>query len=123
MNKVNFEEISANMNKLSQSAYSAGKAFYTLNTDTLEQLFDQQLAITTLGMNAYTRQLALIGKAKGYQAIVEGQAEIANDISGKTQGIARNTLDILNESKDEVTAWAENAAKEVAANIPAVKAA
>lgn len=123
MNKVNFEEISENMNKLGQSAYSAGKAFYSLNTDTLEQLFDQQLAAASLGLESYTRQLELIGKAKGYQAIIEGQAEIASDISGKTQGIARNTLDILTESKDEITAWAEKTAKETVANIPAVKTA
>ena len=123
MTNINFEEMNENMSKIGQSAYSAAKALYTMNTDTVEQLFDQQIAMATLGMESITRQMELIGTAKGYQAVIEGQADIANDLSSKSQGIARNTLDILNESKEEVSAWVEEVAKEAADNNPMVKAA
>ncbi len=123
MTNTNFKEMNENMNKMGQSAYSAAKALYTMNTNAVEQLFDQQVAMATLGMDAITSQVELMSTAKDYNAIVAGQADIANDVSSKSQGIARNTLDILNETKEDVTAWVQDAAKEVADNNPMVKAA
>ena len=123
MTNINIEEINENMNKVGQSAYSAVKALYAMNTNTVEQLFDQQTAMATLGMETITRQMELMSSAKGYQAVIDGQADIASDVSSKSQGIARNTLDILNETKEDVTAWAEDVAKEAADNNPMVKAA
>lgn len=123
MTNTNFEEMNENMSKMGQSAYNAAKALYTMNTNTMEQLFDQQIAMATLGMESITSQMELMNTAKDYQAVVAGQADIANDISSKSQGIARNTLDILNESKEDVSAWAEEVAKEAADNIPMIKAA
>jgi phasin family protein len=123
MTNTNFKEMNDNMNKMAQSAYSAAKAFYAMNTNTCEQLFDQQVAMATLGIKTITSQMELMSSAKGYQAVVAGQADIANDISSKSQGIARNTLDILNETKEDVTAWVEDVAKEAAEHSPRVKAA
>ncbi len=123
MTNFNFEEMNENMNKMAQSAYSAAKAVYAMNTNTCEQLFDQQVAMATLTMVTITSQMELMSTAKGYQAVVAGQADIANDISSKSQGIARNTLDILNETKEDVTAWVEDVAKEAADNNLIVKAA
>ena len=123
MTNTNFTEMNENMNKMGQSAYSAAKALYTMNTNTVEQLFDQQIAMATLGMDAITSQVELMSSAKDYQAIVDGQTEIASDVSSKSQGIARNTLDILNETKEDVTAWVEDVTKEVTDNNPMVKAA
>ena len=123
MTNINIEEMNENMNKMGQSAYSAAKALYTMNTNTVEQLFDQQIAMATLGMDAINSQFELMSTAKGYQAIVDGQADIASDLSSKSQGIARNTLDILNETKEDVSAWVEEVAKEATDNNPMVKAA
>ena len=111
------------MNKMGQSAYDAAKAFYAMNTNTCEQLFDQQIAMATLGMETITSQMELMSTAKDYNTVVAGQTELANDISSKSQGIARNTMDIMNESKEDVSVWAEDVAKEAAANIEIVKAA
>lgn len=123
MTNTNFTEMNESMNKMGQSAYSAAKALYTMNTNTVEQLFDQQIAIATLGMETITSQMKLMSSAKGYQAVIDAQADIVSDLSSKTQGIARNTLDILNETKEDVTAWVEEVAKETADNNPMVKAA
>lgn len=79
--------------------------------------------MATLGMEAITSQMKLMITAKNYQAMVAGQTDIANDISNKSQGIARNTIDIMNESKVDVSAWVEEVAKEAADSIEMVKAA
>ncbi len=123
MTNFNFEEMNENMNKMAQSAYSAAEALYTMNTNTVEQLFDQQIAMATLGMETITSQMELMSTAKDYTTVVAGQADIANDISSKSQGIARNTLDILNETKVDVSAWAEDVAKEAAESNPMAKCA
>jgi len=123
MTNINFEEINENMNKMGQSAYKAAKAFYAMNTNTIEQLFDQQIAMATLGMESITSQMELMSTAKDYQAVVAGQADIANVIGNKSQCIARNTMDIMNESKEDVSAWVEGVAKEAADSIEMVKAA
>ena len=123
MTNINFEEINENLNKMGQSAYKAAKAFYAMNTNTVEQLFDQQIAIVTLGMESISSQMELMSTAKDYQAVVAGQADIANVIGNKSQGIARNTMDIMNESKKDVSAWVEDVAKEAADSIEMLKAA
>ncbi len=123
MTNFNFEEMNENMNKMGQSAYNAAKALYTMNTNTVEQLFDQQIAMATLCMESITSQMELMSTAKDYQAVVAGQADIANVIGNKSQCIARNTMDIMNESKEDVSTWVEEVAKEAADNNPMVKAA
>jgi len=123
MANINFKEFNENMNKMGQSAHNAAKSFYAMNTNTVVQLFDQQIAMATLGMEAITSQMKLMITAKNYQAMVAGQTNIANDISNKSQGIARNTIDIMNESKVDVSAWVEEVAKEAADSIEMVKAA
>ena len=123
MTNINIEEMNENMNKMGQSAYSAAKALYAMNTNTVEQLFDQQIAMATLGMETITSQIELMSTAKDYQSVIDGQTEISSDVSSKSQGIARNTLDILNETKEDVTTWVEDVAKETADNNPIVKAA
>jgi len=79
--------------------------------------------MATLGMEAITSQMELMSSAKDYQAMVTGQTDIANVISNKSQGIARNTMDIMNESKEDVSAWVEEVAKEAADSIEMVKIA
>jgi hypothetical protein len=50
MTNINFENMNENMNKMSQSVYSAAKAFYAINTNICEQLIEQQTAMATLGI-------------------------------------------------------------------------
>ena len=123
MTNINLEKMNENMSKMGQSAYNTAKAFCSLNTNIMEQIFDQQIAMATLGMESITRQIELTNNAKDYKAVIEGQADIANDFSNKSQGIVRNALDIINESKEEVTALVEKTAQEAADNIEMIKAA
>jgi len=119
-----------NINKVGKSSYETVKGLYDINTNIVEQLIEQQFALVSLGNEYTARQLKLASETKGYKEVINGQTEIAADISSKVQGIARNTIDILSESKDEVNAWfekgvkeAEKGIKEVAKTAPFTKAA
>ncbi len=116
MNDAIFE----NLSKLGKSSYDSAKELYDINTNIAEQFIEQQLALFNLGVEFTSRQLALTGQAKGYKEIVSGQTELATDIIGKAQGIARNSADIITESRDEVNAWLEKGIKEAEKNMQEV---
>lgn len=101
-----------NLNKLGRGSYESMKSLYMMQTKSAEQLIEQQMALMSLGVEFFTRQMKLASEAKGYKEMLNGQTEITTDISSKIQGIARNTLDIVNESRDEMNAWCENCVKE-----------
>jgi phasin family protein len=113
MNTVNFDQF----NKLGMSTYETLKQLYTINTNTVEQLVEQQLALASLGVEFATSQMKLVSTAKGYKEVMSAQTDMAGDISSKMQGIARNTLDIMNESRDEISAWFEKSVKDAEKNI------
>jgi len=107
-----------NISKVGKSSYEAIKELYTINSNLAEQLAEQQLALVTLGVEFSASQLKLASEAKGYKEIISGQTEIATDVSSKVQGIARNTMDIMNETKNQITAWFEKGVKEAAKVVP-----
>jgi len=101
-----------NLNKVAQSSYESMKTLYTLQSKLAEQITEQQMALNSLGLEYVTRQMQLASEAKGYKEVLSGQTEIANDISSKLQGIARSTIEVFNESRDELNHWFEKCAKE-----------
>ncbi|HSR62806.1 MAG TPA: phasin family protein [Gammaproteobacteria bacterium] len=105
-------EIYDNVNKAARSTYDSMKALYDIQNNIAEQVFEQQLAVINLGVDYTSRQLKLASEARGYKELLNGQTEIVSDFGTKVQGITRNTIDILNESRDELSAWYEKGVKE-----------
>lgn len=109
-----------NMSKIGKSAYDSAKELYGINVNIAEQVIEQQLALFNLGVEFTTRQLGLVGQVKGYKDLVSGQTEITSEVISKAQGIARNSADIITESRDEVNVWFEKGLKEVEKNMQEV---
>ncbi len=106
------------MNKLGKSGYDAMKELYEMNMRLVGQFSEQQAAFFNLYMEYATSQMDMIGKSKDYKDIISKQTELMSEASEKVQGIARNTVDILNESKDEVSAWVEKEVKQASKAVP-----
>ncbi len=119
MNNTIFE----NLNEVGKASYDSIKELYAINTGIAKQLAEQQLAMVNLSVECANRQLKLASEVNGYKEVINGQSEIASDVSSKTLGIARNTVDILTESKEEVNTWFEKGIKEAAKVAPFIKAA
>lgn len=111
-------EIIENLNLLGKTSYAAMKAFYDINMKLAGQLHEQQMAYVNLAMEFATAQMEITGKADGYSDIISGQTALINEATEKVQGIARNTVDIVNESKDEVSAWVEKGVEDAASIVP-----
>ena len=109
------------MNNLGKSSYDAMKELYEINMRIAGQLSEQQAAFFNLYMECATAQMDMIGKSKDYKDIISKQTELMSDASEKAQGIARNAVDIMNESKDEVSAWVEKEVKVASAVVPFAK--
>lgn len=101
-----------NLNKLGKGSYESMKSLYMMQNKSVEQMIEQQMALMSLGVEFITRQMQLASEAKGYKEMLNGQTEVTMEVSNKIQGIARNTLDIVNEYRDELNTWCENCVKE-----------
>ena len=115
-------------NDYGKTTYESMKDLYAVNSSLVEQLIEQQFAFASLGIEYTTSQIKLASTAKGYKEVLTGQSDLAAEMGSKIQGISRNTLDILNESKEELEGWfdksiqsAEKSMKEVAKSAPAPK--
>lgn len=116
-------EILENMNKMGKSSYDAMKELYDINMRVVGQMSEQQAAYLNLMMECATSQMDMVGKSKDYKDIIAKQTSLISEASEKAQGIARNTVDIFNESKDAVSAWVEKGVKEASNVAPFAKSA
>lgn len=114
-------EIFESINRFGKTSYKAMKELYDINIKIAGQFSEQQLAFINLSLECATSQMEMIAKSKGYKDIFSGQTALINDASEKAQGIVRNTVDIINESKDEVSAWVEKGVEEAATIVPFAK--
>ncbi|MEX0951464.1 MAG: phasin family protein [Gammaproteobacteria bacterium] len=121
---MNTNDYIKNITEYNKVAYQSMTELAGINKKTIEAIAEQQMALTGLMIESSTKGFETIGKAKGYKELLSAQTELGNELSGKVMGIARNTADILTESKDEITGWVEKQAKSVPTVNPfAVKAA
>ena len=99
------------LNQMGQVSYEATKELAEINTKTIEEICEQQMALANLMIENVTTQMKLLGKAKDIKEILSSQPEISADMSGKVMGIARNTTDIMNEYKEQCSSWYEKGVK------------
>ena len=118
-----YNEMFEKMNKLGKTGYDAMKELYEINMKIAGQLSEQQMAFVNLYMECTTSQFEMLGKSKDYKDIISSQTALINETSEKVQGIARNTVDIMNETKDDVSAWVESGVKDASSIVPFPKTA
>ena len=116
-------EILENVNTMGKNFCESVRALYEINVNIAGQISDQHIAFANLYVDYMASQVNLISAAKDYKEIVAAQSKLIGEISEKTQGIVRNTIDIFNESNDEVSAWVKKGVEETTAVIPFAKSA
>ena len=114
------KEIIEKMNEMGQASYAASKELAEINSKTLEEICEQQLALANLMIENITIQMKLLGNARDLSEVVSSQSEISSELSGKAIGIARNTTDIMNEYKEQCSSWYEKGVKAGSAFVPTI---
>ena len=109
-----------NLLDLAKNQYEAAKQLADINMRTSEKLMQKQLELFGLYLQANADQMDLLTKAKGFQELYAGQAELARGFAEKVMASARESAEVATGARDEVTAWMEKGAEAVAANLKEV---
>ena len=89
-------------NSYGKTTYEAMKDLYSVNSNLLEQLIEQQFAFATLGIEFTTNQIKLATTAKGYKDVLSGQSDLVSELGSKIQGISRNTLNLAAQLGNQI---------------------
>jgi hypothetical protein len=99
------------MNRMSQSAYDTSRRLAEINQGALEKLMNQQMELVDAWIDAGVRNLDLMGKAKGYQEVVSGQAELVRDYGQKVLAGCKSGSEVLSEARDSATKLMDEAVR------------
>jgi hypothetical protein len=102
------------LNEFNAKALDATKRLGEINQRVGQRVLEQQLGLANAWVETGTRSLELLGKAKGYQDLVAGEAELVQAYGKQCLDTYRETLDILNEARDEVSGLVEEGVKNAA---------
>jgi len=94
---------------LSNSAYASFKELGEISTKATEKLTDQQLGFLSTFMDTGVKHLTLYSEAKGYKDLLSGFTKLSTEYNDKLLETLRKTTEVLMESKDDLTSWAEKA--------------
>ena len=93
-----------------KSAYNYWRKFGEINTELVRRLGEVQMNLTTLGIENGAEQLKLLSTSNNYQKAVQAESELMVNYGGRAVSLARETLDVLNDSRDELLQWVEESA-------------
>jgi hypothetical protein len=94
---------------LSNSAYASFKELGEISTKATEKLTEQQLGFLSTFMDTGVKHLTLYSESKGYKDLLSGFTKLSTEYNDKLLDNLRKTTEVLMESKDELTSWAEKA--------------
>jgi phasin family protein len=94
---------------VSNTAYASFKELGEIGTKATEKLAEHQLGFLSTVMDTGVKHLTLYSEAKGYKDLLTGFTKLSTEYNDKLLDTLRKTTEVLTESKDEFTAWAEKA--------------
>lgn len=106
--KYDVQNITEMVGKANTAAFTNAKALAAINTRMVDKLVKQQVELVGEALNGGVKQLKLLGNTKGgYGEYFAVQAELAQEGAEKVVAAARETLGVIAEARDELTALVE----------------
>ncbi len=90
-----------------KSAYNCWRKFGEINTELMRRLGEVQMNLATMGIESGAEQLKLLSTNNNYQAVMQAESELMVNYGGRAVSLARETLDVLSDSRDELVQWVE----------------
>lgn len=107
------------MNKMGQSAFETGRRLGEIQLKLSEKLMEQQVDLTNAFVESSIKSLELLGKAKGYQDLVSGQAELVRDYSQRVLESYRTGTDVVSEARESLTKLVDENVEAASKNLKA----
>jgi hypothetical protein len=95
------------VNSLNQAVYETTKKLTDINVRSYEKLLQQQFALAGLCLEGGVRQLELAKDNKDFNGLAKSQSSITRQCSEKAHSVAKETMDILVETRGELDTWAK----------------
>ncbi|MHC8440712.1 MAG: phasin family protein [Candidatus Eutrophobiaceae bacterium] len=119
-------EVFETVQKLSQKANDSMRSFCEINAGVATQIAEQQLAFCGLVSDFNAKQMDLIANTSSYKELASAESTAVKQFSENASALARGTLDIVSESRQEISNWFEKgvelASSSASATASAVKA-
>jgi phasin family protein len=101
------KELLEQWGKLTKTGFDSLREVSEINAKLVEKLSEQQREIIKSCLEASTKEATLISGSKDPKALLAGQAALATEYNDKLQHIVRHTTEILEQCKEELTAWGQ----------------
>lgn len=111
--------INDKMIAFSKSAIESMQELSEINSRILKNVSDQQMAILNTCLEASSKETELLTQAKDPKAVLSSQTALTAEYNARFMDIVRDTAEVLNTCKDELSGWAQ---KNVEANISSISA-
>lgn len=105
-----------NWQEYGKNALEAAKELEAINTQVIEKLTGKQMELANAAFEASTKYVSSLGEVKGVQELFSEQTKLATELNEKVLEAARNTADILTETREAYQAWLEKGFKAVSGN-------
>ncbi len=93
--------------ELNKTAMEAIKELGEINTAAMTRLTQRQMEMVNLYMEGGAKQLEALSEAKGVQDITAAQSRLLTEFNDKLMENARQTMEVLTDTKTQLSAWAE----------------
>jgi hypothetical protein len=105
------KEVIEMFEKSAETAMEAARKMGELNMRTFDKLFQAQADLAAFYMDASTRSLELVTKAKGYQDLMAGQVALARECGERCINVVREGVTFANETATEYNTLAQDGVK------------
>ncbi|MCG5535798.1 phasin family protein [Ectothiorhodospira mobilis] len=97
--------------KANQSLLDTLRRVGEINQKAMDRFMNQQMDLTTSMVDVSMKQFELMTKAKGYQELMSGQADLARDYGQKLLSSYKGSQDIFNELRESMTQLMDDSVK------------
>lgn len=108
------------MSSVQKSAFDAAKKLTEINLKAMSELTEKQMALSASYLNRGISQFEMAKDAKDYGSFMSDQAAAMKAYGEEAVVATRETMEILNSTRDELAAWMESGMDKA---VSAVKAA
>lgn len=99
---------------LNQSVLASAQKLADINTNLLMNLAQRQMDMVGIWVETGNKQVQALSQAERVQDVVATESQLVEEFNKKVLNNFRVTVDMLVESKNQLTEWAEDGMKQAA---------
>lgn len=93
--------------EINQNIVNSMKKLGEINTQVMQKMTERQIAVMNAYMEGVSKQLEAMKDAKSSQDMMALQAQLAKEFNEKVMENAQETMDLLVQTRTDLTSWVE----------------